>query len=90
MISTVIFISAIPVFQLLITLFYYQIGWRKWWPLVMLLLPMGIAVFGIQMLYYERHYQNWQLPFKVKLLLKYSYILTCLQFVSLYLLLFGI
>ncbi|WP_242439279.1 hypothetical protein [Staphylococcus delphini] len=56
----------------------------------MLLLPMGIAVFGIQMLYYERHYPNWQLPFKVKLLQKYSYILTCLQFVSLYLLLFGI
>ncbi len=90
MITTTLLISAIMVFQLLITIFYFQIGWRKFWPLVMLLLPMGIAVFGIQMLYYERHYPNWQLPFKTKLLLKYSYILTFFQFVSLYLLLFVI
>ncbi|PCF65500.1 hypothetical protein B4W74_05810 [Staphylococcus intermedius] len=90
MISTALLISAIVIFQLLITVFYYYIGWRKFWPLVMLLFPLGIAVFGIQMLYYERYFPNWQLPFKVKLLLKYSYILTCFQFISLYLLLFGI
>lgn len=90
MITTILLISAIMVFQLLITVFYFQIGWRKFWPLVMLLLPMGIAVFGIQMLYYERHFPNGQVPFKIKLWLKYSYILTFFQFISLYLLLFVI
>lgn len=88
MISLWIFIVAIVTCQVIIAVLYYQIGWQQFWPFLIVLLPFGIAVFGMQVFYYERHYPDWQVPFKTKLLLKYCYILTFFQFVSLYLLLF--
>ena len=50
--------------------------------------PLGLGLFFVQNVYYERQYPHWEVPLKEKLNLKYIYLLTFLEFVAIYICLF--
>ncbi|PNZ12931.1 hypothetical protein CD118_00985 [Staphylococcus coagulans] len=83
-----IIVIAIVLIQAIIAILYSQMNWPWYVCLIVFSFPFGVALFLIQLLYYERFHKDWDVTFKTKLLLKYSYILTFLEFVALYLIIF--
>lgn len=74
--------------QLCVCFLMYRVGLHIIWAIAQIVLPFGIGLFLTQLFYYERHYPNWSLPLNKKLPLKYMYLLTFLEYVGLYIILF--
>lgn len=76
--------------QLIIGHFFYKNGFSMAHSILLMLLPLGIGLYLIQIFYYERHYPNWEVPLDIKLRLKYMYIITFLEYVAVYICLFAL
>ncbi|MCG7339768.1 hypothetical protein MHZ36_10730 [Staphylococcus sp. ACRSN] len=74
--------------QLIIGHLLHDIGFSYKKSILLMCLPLGIGLFYLQLFYYERKYQKWNVPIKAKLRLKYMYILTFFEYVAVYICLF--
>ena len=83
-----ILIVVIVVLQLIIGHLLHDIGFSYTQSILLMLLPLGIGLFFLQILYYERKYPEWEVPFKSKVRLKYLYLLTLLEYIALYICIF--
>lgn len=82
--NIIILIAVIVVLQLIIGHLLHDVGFSLLHSIILMLFPLGIGLFTLQLWYYERRYSKWAVPFNVKLRLKYMYILTFFQYVALY------
>lgn len=76
--------------QLIIGHFFHKNGFSMTHSILLMLLPLGIGLYLIQIFYYERHYPNWEVPLDIKLRLKYMYIITFIEYVAVYICLFAL
>ena len=83
--SIILLIVILIILQLIIGHFWHDVGFNYSKSIQLMFLPLGIGLFIMQIAYYERHYPNWDVPFKVKLRLKYMYISTFFEYVAVYL-----
>ncbi|EKU48583.1 hypothetical protein [Staphylococcus massiliensis] len=81
----ILFIVLIIAIQLAIGHLMHKNGIPLKLSILLMFLPLGIGVFLLQIFHYERKYPNWEVPFQVKIRLKYIYLLTLLEFILLYL-----
>lgn len=86
--SILLLITILIILQLIIGHFWHSAGMSFSRSIQLMFLPLGIGLFLMQVFYYERRFPNWEVPFKVKLRLKYMYILTFFEYVALYICLF--
>lgn len=88
MMNILLLLIIIVALQLVIGHFFNRIGFSMKNSVLLMLLPLGIGLFLVQIFYYERHYPRWEVPFHVKLRLKYMYLITFLEYVAVYLCIF--
>lgn len=86
--SIILLIVILIILQLIIGHFWHDVGFNYSKSIQLMFLPLGIGLFIMQIAYYERHYPNWDVPFKVKLRFKYMYIITFFEYVAVYICLF--
>ncbi|WP_436855042.1 hypothetical protein [Staphylococcus caeli] len=86
--NILILLGILLVLQLIIGHLLHDVGFSYTKSIILMCLPLGIGLFYLQLFYYERHFPNWHVPFKVKLRLKYMYILTFFEYVALYICIF--
>ncbi|WP_367121009.1 hypothetical protein [Staphylococcus capitis] len=86
--SIILLIVILIILQLIIGHFWHDVGFNYSKSIQLMFLPLGIGLFIMQIAYYERHYPNWDVPFKVKLRLKCMYIITFFEYVAVYICLF--
>ncbi|EHJ07078.1 hypothetical protein [Staphylococcus simiae] len=86
--NLIVLILLTIVFQLIIGHLWHAMGYSYKHSILLTLLPLGLGVFIRQICYYERHFPNWKLPLNIKIRLKYIYIITFCEFLSLYFCLF--
>lgn len=86
--SIILLIVILIILQLIIGHFWHDVGFNYSKSIQLMFLPLGIGLFIMQIAYYERHYPSWDVPFKVKLRLKYMYIITFFEYVAVYICLF--
>lgn len=79
-----VFIAVLIVIQLIIGHFIHEIGFSFLVSIGLMLLPLGIGIYLLQIAYFEQKYPNWEVPFNVKLCLKYMYLLTFVEYIALY------
>lgn len=79
-----VFIAVLIVIQLIIGHFIHEIGFSFLVSIGLMLLPLGIGIYLLQIAYFEQKYPNWEVPFNVKLRLKYMYLLTFVEYIVLY------
>ncbi|MBL7565779.1 hypothetical protein [Staphylococcus saccharolyticus] len=82
MIFNILLSVIIVVIQLIIGHFCHDIGFKISKSILLMLLPLGIGLFLMQVFYYERRFLEWNVPINIKLRLKYMYILTLLEYVA--------
>ncbi|MCH4336312.1 hypothetical protein CVS44_08820 [Staphylococcus haemolyticus] len=76
--------------QLIIGHFFHKNGFSMIHSIILMLLPLGIGLYLVQIFYYERRYPKWEVPLNVKLRLKYMYLVTFLEYVAVYICLFAL
>lgn len=76
--------------QLIIGHFFHKNGFSMTHSIILMLLPLGIDLYLVQIFYYERRYPKWEVPLNVKLRLKYMYLVTFLEYVAVYICLFAL
>ncbi|WP_082587062.1 hypothetical protein [Staphylococcus sp. NAM3COL9] len=86
--NIIILLIVLIVFQLIIGHLLHDIGFSYTRSITLMCLPLGIGLFYLQLFYYERHFPNWNVPKKIRLRLKYMYILTFFEYVALYICIF--
>ncbi|WP_436860072.1 hypothetical protein [Staphylococcus caeli] len=86
--NILILLGILLVLQLIIGHLLHDVGFSYTKSIILMCLPLGIGLFYLQLFYYERRFPNWHVPFKVKLRLKYMYILTFFEYVALYICIF--
>ncbi|WP_440857441.1 hypothetical protein [Staphylococcus shinii] len=74
--------------QLIIGHLLHDVGFSYLRSIILMLFPLGIGLFYLQLFYYERRFPNWNVPINIKLRLKYMYILTFFEYVTLYICVF--
>ncbi|UXR47278.1 hypothetical protein MUA57_10665 [Staphylococcus simulans] len=79
-----VFIAVLIVIQLIIGHFIHEIGFSFLVSIGLMLLPLGIGIYLLQIAYFEQKYPNWEVPFNVKLRLKHMYLLTFVEYIALY------
>lgn len=79
-----VFIAVLIVIQLIIGHFIHEIGFSFLVSIGLMLLPLGIGIYLLQIAYFEQKYPNWEVPSNVKLRLKYMYLLTFVEYIALY------
>lgn len=84
----IILIAIIIILQLIIGHFLHEVGFSILHSIILMLFPLGISLFFLQLFYYEQRYPEWSVPLKVKLRLKYMYIITFFEYVAVYICLF--
>lgn len=84
----IILIAIIIILQLIIGHFLHEVGFSILHSIILMLFPLGISLFFLQLFYYEQRYPKWSVPLKVKLRLKYMYIITFFEYVAVYICLF--
>lgn len=86
--NIIILLIVLIVFQLIIGHLLHDIGFSFAHSIILMCLPLGIGLFYLQLFYYERRFPNWNVPIKIRLRLKYMYILTFFEYVALYICIF--
>lgn len=86
--NIIILLIVLIVAQLIIGHLLHDIGFSYTHSIILMCLPLGIGLFYLQLFYYERQFPKWNVPIKVKLRLKYMYILTFFEYVALYICIF--
>lgn len=88
MLNLIILLAIIIILQLVVGHFIHDIGFSYAKSIGLMFLPLGIGLFILQAFHFERTYPNWDVPLGVKLRLKYMYILTFFEYVTVYVCLF--
>ena len=88
MLNLIILLAIIIILQLVVGHFIHDIGFSYAKSIGLMFLPLGIGLFILQAFHFERKYPNWDVPLRVKLRLKYMYILTFFEYVAVYVCLF--
>jgi len=88
--NIIILLIVLIVIQLIIVHLLHDIGFSYKRSIILMCLPLGIGLFYLQLFYYERRFPHWDVPLKIKLKLKYMYILTFFEYVALYICIFRI
>lgn len=86
--NILVLIIVLIICQLIIGHLLHDVGFSYLHSIILMLFPLGIGLFYLQLFYYERRYPNWSVPINVKLRLKYMYILTFFEYVTLYICVF--
>lgn len=79
-----IFMIILIIIQLAIGHMIHEIGFSYLVSIVLMCLPLGLGVYLLQIIYFEQKYPRWNVALRVKLRLKYMYILTFIEYVALY------
>ncbi|MCI2874658.1 hypothetical protein RJB92_02365 [Staphylococcus hominis] len=88
MIHILLLLVIVIIFQVIIKHFLSDIELDPKYKNMITYVPLGLGLFFVQNVYYERKYPHWEVPLKEKLNLKYIYLLTFLEFVAIYICLF--
>ncbi|MCU5745787.1 hypothetical protein N9R04_03500 [Staphylococcus sp. SQ8-PEA] len=86
--NIILVIIVIFLLQLLTGYLFYRVGFHLFKSILLILLPLGLGIFILQLFYFERHYPKWELPLLSKMCLKYIYIITFLEYVAFYIFIF--
>lgn len=79
-----IFMIVLIIIQLAIGHMIHEIGFSYFISIVLMCLPLGLGIYLLQIVYFEQKYPNWNVSLRVKLRLKYMFILTFIEYVALY------
>lgn len=88
MIHILLLLVIVIILQIIIKHFLGEIELESKYKNMITYVPLGLGMFFVQNVYYERKYPYWEIPLKEKLNLKYIYLLTFLEFVAIYICLF--
>ncbi len=76
--------------QLIIGHFFHKNGFSMTHSIILMLYHLVSVCISFKFFYYERRYPKWEVPLNVKLLLKYMYLVTFLEYVAVYICLFAL